>query len=100
KIRWYLDYSSHPELASLFYDDGPERLANGNLYFGSGGSNFGANPNNAIYEVDLFGNVMNLWEMPGYGFHHEAFEKPNGNFIVTVNKEGAATIEDHIIEID
>lgn len=100
KIRWYLDYSDHPELASLFYDDGPERLANGNLYFGSGGSNFGANPNNAIYEVDLFGNVINSWEMPGYGFHHEAFEKPNGNFIVTVNKEGAATIEDHIIEID
>lgn len=100
KIRWYLDYSLHPELSSLFYDDGVERLANGNFYFGSGGSGFGANAANRIYEIDLFGNVVNSWAMPGYGFHHEVFEKPNGNFLVTVNKLGAATIEDHIIEID
>lgn len=38
--------------------------------------------------------------MPGYEFHHEAYEKPNGNFLVSVDKEGAATIEDYIIEID
>lgn len=100
KIRWYLDYGTHPELNSLFYDDGVERLSNGNFFFGSGGTGFGANAANRIYEIDLFGNVINSWPMPGYGFHHEVFEKPNGNFLVTVNKLGAATIEDHIIEID
>ncbi len=38
--------------------------------------------------------------MPGYSFHHEVTEKPNGNFLVTVNKDGLSTVEDHIIEID
>ncbi|MGB5170772.1 MAG: aryl-sulfate sulfotransferase [Eudoraea sp.] len=100
EIRWYLDFRTHPQLNQLFYDDGIERLANGNFYFGSGGGAFGGAADNTIYEIDLFGNVLNKWEMPNYGFHHEVKEKPNGNFLVTVNKLGAATIEDHIIEID
>ncbi|WP_276388469.1 aryl-sulfate sulfotransferase [Eudoraea chungangensis] len=99
-IRWYLDYKSHPRLNQLFYDDGIGRLANGNFYFGSGGGNFGGSADNAIYEVDLFGQIINTWEMPNYGFHHQVKEKPNGNFLVTVNKLGASTIEDHIIEIE
>ncbi len=100
-IRWYLDFSSSQTLNSLFFDNGMERLANGNFYFGFGnflGSNSpGANK---IYEINLFGNIINTWEMPGFGFHHEVSEKPNGNFLVTVNKLGAATIEDYLIEID
>jgi len=100
KIRWYLDYSNHPTLGTLFYDDGVERLANGNFYFGSGGNGAGAAPDNRIYEIDLFGNVLNTWEMPGYGFHHQVLEKPNGNFLLTVNKLYAATTEDYVIEID
>ena len=100
EIRWYLDYNAHPELGSLFYDDGVERLANGNFYFGFGGEAFGVQTQNRIYEVDLFGNIINTWPMEGYTFHHEVFEKPNGNFLVTVNKRGVATVEDYIIEID
>lgn len=92
-IRWYMDFSSHPELSNLFYDVGPERLQNGNLYFGDGATN-------KIYEVDMLGNIINSWSMPGYGFHHEVTEKPNGNFLVTVNKHGLSTVEDHVIEID
>ncbi len=99
-IRWYLDFKNHPELNQLFYDNGIERLANGNFYFGSGGAAFGGDAANAIYEVDLFGIVVNTWEMPNYGFHHDVTEKPNGNFLVSVNKLGASTIEDYIIEID
>ena len=92
-IRWYLDFRQHFELSELFYDDGMERLRNGNLYFGDTNSN-------KIYEIDMLGHIRNSWEMPGYGFHHEVKEKPDGNFLVTVNKHGAPTIEDHIIEID
>ena len=92
-IRWYLDYSDHETLSGLFYDDGVERLENGNLYFGDGNTN-------QIYEVNMLGEVVNTWAMPGYGFHHDVIEKPNGNFLVTVNKQGADTVEDHIIEID
>jgi len=38
--------------------------------------------------------------MPGYAFHHQVLEKPDGNFLVTVHKEGEQTIQDHIVEID
>ncbi|WP_299436651.1 aryl-sulfate sulfotransferase [uncultured Aquimarina sp.] len=92
-IRWYLDYINHPDLNNLHYDNGPHRLANGNFYFAN-------REPDAIYEVDLFGTIVNTWDMPGYRFHHEVFEKPNGNFLVSVDKYGESTIEDYIIEID
>lgn len=94
-IRWYLNFNATPNsvLSDLFYDDGMERLQNGNLYFGDGSTD-------AVYEINMLGEILNTWEMPGYGFHHEVKEKPGGNFLVTVNKKGASTVEDHIIEID
>lgn len=92
-IRWYLDFQSNQQLANLFYDVGMERLQNGNLYFGDGSTN-------KIYEINMLGEVVNSWDMPGYGFHHQVTEKPNGNFLATVNKLGASTVEDHVIEID
>ncbi|MCB0663179.1 MAG: aryl-sulfate sulfotransferase, partial [Saprospiraceae bacterium] len=36
----------------------------------------------------------------GYGFHHHVIEKPNGNFLVTVNDFSKSTVEDVVIEID
>lgn len=92
-IRWYLDFSHHPNLSNLFYDGGVERLANGNLYFGDGSTG-------RIIEMDMLGRIRNTWTMPGYGFHHNVIEKPNGDFVATVNKNGAATVEDYLIEID
>jgi len=92
-IRWVLDYSGRPPLANLFYDNGIDRLANGNLYFGDGATD-------RIYEVDLFGRIVRQWDLPGYGFHHHVLEKPDGNFLVTVNRDGAATVEDVVIEVE
>lgn len=92
-IRWYLDFANHNELSNLFYDNGIERLANGNWYFGDRSTS-------KIYEVNMFGNIIDTWPMPGYTFHHQVLEKPNGNLLATVNKNGISTVEDHIIEID
>ncbi len=92
-VRWVLDYEGHPELGGLDFDDGVERLANGNLYFGN-------QPTNRIYEVDMTGEILNTWDMPGYGFHHQVLEKPDGNFLVTVHNLSSSTVEDHVIEID
>jgi arylsulfate sulfotransferase len=92
-IRWYLVFTTHPSLANLFYDNGVERLANGNLYFGDRSTG-------RIIEMDMLGLIVNTWEMPGYDFHHNVIEKPNGNFVLTVDKQGAATVEDYLIEID
>jgi len=93
EVRWYLDYAGHPQLGNLFYDVGLIRLRNGNFAFGDGNSG-------AIYEVNVFGDVLNSWPFRGFGFHHTLLEKPNGNFVVTVNDWSKPTREDVIIEID
>lgn len=92
-IRWALDFRGHPTLGALFFDDGVERLANGNLYFGDGATD-------RVYEVDMLGRIVASWSMPGYDFHHNVLEKPDGNFLVTVDRKGAPTVEDVVIEID
>ncbi|MDD2797915.1 MAG: aryl-sulfate sulfotransferase [Bacteroidales bacterium] len=92
-IRWYLDYGSNPTIIKLLYDVGIERLQNGNFYFGHSGTN-------TIYEINMLGEILNSWPISGYRFHHQALEKPNGNFLVNVDKNGLSTVEDHMIEID
>ena len=93
-VRWYADFGEHEFLHSLFYDAGVERLANGNLYFGDGNSG-------RLVSIDMLGNVVAEWPIPGYVFHHHVLEMtPGGNLLATVNKQGLPTIEDHIIEID
>ena len=52
----------------------------------------------------MLGNVIKNWKFPGYTFHHNVIEKPDGNFILTATKPGSthingvATIEDYVIE--
>lgn len=94
-IRWLLDFTDHPDLNALFYDNGFKRLRNGNFYFGDWWSN-------KIYEVDLLGKIINTWDFSGTGFvfHHEVREKPDGNFVVTVTKKNSGTIEDYVVEVD
>ncbi|QKG52217.1 aryl-sulfate sulfotransferase [Hymenobacter sp. BRD67] len=98
-IRWLLDYSSHPVLNQLSYDCGIARLQNGNFYFGDKNTS-------GLYEVSPLGNIVNQWSLPGYTFHHEMYEKPDGNFLVSVSKvgsthpDGSPTNEDYIVEID
>lgn len=98
-IRWILDYSSHPDLNSLFYDCGIARLRNGNFYFAD-------SKTSKIYEVDLLGKIVNSWGLSGYYFHHEVLEMPNGNFLVCASKpnsthtNGTPTAEDYVIQVD
>ena len=92
-IRWYANMATHPVLRNLFYDVGVERLQNGNLYFGDGSSS-------QLVEMDMLGNVINEWPIPGYWFHHHVLELPNGNLLATVSKRGIFTTEDHVLEID
>ena len=97
-IRWVLDYRTHPVLQHLTYDCGISRLRNGNYLFGD-------KTTSQLHEVDALGELLNTWTMPGYTFHHEVVEKPDGNFLVTVNKsgsthpDGSPTIEDVVLEL-
>lgn len=98
-IRWYLDFSEHPDLIGMFYDVGIERLQNGNFYFGDVNS---AN----IYEVDVYGNVIESWQLPEHDFHHNVLEKPDGNFLATchvgnsMHLLGGFSYQDRIMELD
>lgn len=93
EIRWYLDFTSHPTLFNLFYDNGMTRLRNGNLLFGDGLTQ-------SIYEIDMLGEIVDSWSLQGNGFHHHVIEKPNGNLLVTINDASKSTVEDVIIEIE
>ncbi|WP_435624236.1 aryl-sulfate sulfotransferase [Flagellimonas sp.] len=92
-IRWYLNFSRHPELLDLFFDNGITQLRNGNFLFGNAATR-------SIYEIDLFGRIINSWSLQGNGFHHHVIEKPDGNLLVTINDATKATVEDVVIEID
>lgn len=92
-IRWFLDFSNHPSISQLFYDNGMTVLQNGNLLFGDGTTG-------RILECDLFGQIVDSWGLQGNGFHHHVIEKPDGNLLVTINDVSKNTVEDVIVEID
>ncbi|MEM9076770.1 MAG: aryl-sulfate sulfotransferase [Bacteroidota bacterium] len=92
-IRWYLNFSNHPEFSALFFDNGITQLRNGNFVFGNAATR-------SIYEIDLFGRIVDSWSLQGNGFHHHVIEKPDGNLLVTINDSSKSTIEDVVIEIN
>ena len=93
EIRWYLNFSIHPQLSNLFYDNGMTRLQNGNLLFGDASTR-------RLYEIDMLGRVEQSWSLQNYDFHHHVIEKPDGNFLVTVTDTSFSTVEDVIVEVD
>lgn len=102
EIRWLLDWEKSKELLHLGAQCSPSRLKNGNFILGD------AN-NNQLVEVDLLGNIVNLWDLNslGYGFHHEIIEDKDGHFLITVSKWDAELSSgnegrenDHIIKFD
>jgi arylsulfate sulfotransferase len=88
KVRWFLDIA-FPSMYGL------QRFNNGNI-------GFGAASDNRILEYDMMGKKINEWTvLPNYqNIHHDLIELPSGNFVVTVDKKGSATIEDYLLEID
>lgn len=85
EIRWYLDLSWFEVTGYKL-----QRLKNGNFIVAFGPT---------AYEYDMVGRQVRRWNFPGYAFHHDLIEKPDGNLIVAVNKQGKGTIEDHVIEV-
>ncbi|MEO0572499.1 MAG: aryl-sulfate sulfotransferase [Bacteroidota bacterium] len=92
-IRWYLDFSSHPTLFDLFFDNGMTQLQNGNLLFGDALTR-------SIYEIDMLGEIVDSWSLQGNDFHHHVIEKPDGNILVTISDPSKPTVEDVVIEIN
>jgi len=87
QIRWYLTDTDTKYGLQIFRD--------GNI--GWGDSN-----RSSVVEYTRLGEFVHEWSVQPdyYDVHHDVYEKPDGNFLVTVNKTGLDTIEDFIIELD
>lgn len=100
-VRWILLLKKSPDLNPFSASIGLHRTQKGTFIAGDQ-----AIPR--IVEMDMFGNLLQQWDLKtaGYTFHHEVMEAKNGNFLVTVTKEGATLangkprINDFIIELD
>lgn len=101
EVRWILLLKQSPKLQRLAASIGLKRMKNGNFLSGDG-------QEHRIVEIDMFGNLINQWDLKklGYTFHHEVTEAANGNFLITVSKSAARLkngnprINDHIIELN
>ena len=91
KIRWYSNGFSEQKKYGL------QVLSNGNIAFG-----VPQNGQGKIYEYSMTGQIFKVYDVyPEFeNIHHDVYEMPNGNFLVTANKVGIDTIEDFIIEVD
>lgn len=90
EVRWYLTENFAWEIM---------RLNNGNIILGNERL---INPpyyTTGFYELSMLGKIYNEFVLPG-GYHHDLFEKDDGNFIVASNDFESGTVEDYIVEID
>jgi arylsulfate sulfotransferase len=81
QVRAYFSLAATPGQAFPF-----ERMANGNFIYGVGTS---------VYEIDIMGRLRNKLTTPGYTYHHDIRELPDGNLIAAVNKAGTQIVNSH-----
>lgn len=86
QVRWFSSLAWTSGWTAPF-----EPIQNGAFVFGRG-------PN--LYTYSKLGKVINRWRLSGYSQHHDIIEKPDGNFLVPVSKQGLNTTLDFLIEID
>lgn len=90
EVRWYLT-------EDFVWDI--DRLKNGNFLLSTEKL---VNPpyyTTGLYEVNMLGQIKNEYNLPG-GYHHDFYEKKDGNLIIATNDFSKNTVEDVIVEID
>lgn len=101
ELRWLLLLKKSPDLQKFSGSIGLRRTKKGTFISGD-------QSQQRVVEIDLFGNLINQWDLGklGYGFHHEVSEAANGNFLINVTKvaarltNGEPRINDFIIELN
>lgn len=101
ELRWLLLLKKSTDLQRFSGSIGLKRTKKGTFISGD-------QSQQRVVEIDLFGNLINQWDLGklGYGFHHEVSEAANGNFLINVTKvaarltNGEPRINDFIIELN
>jgi len=75
------------------------KLKNGRLLVSSSEKHSDPYYTKGVREIDLMGKTYVEYIFPG-GYHHGAFELPNGNLLVAAQKEESSTLEDVAYEIN
>ena len=90
-IRWYSKRMSKQVFVHVF-----TRLQNGKFLFAY---STGDEKQKTVLEEDLLGKVYTIYYIVD-GIHHDIFEMPNGNLLVTSSDLKSDTVEDFILEVD
>ncbi len=89
-VRWFITTKNIWEVS---------RLNNGHLLLSADRTSAPPYYMTGLVEMDLIGKIYVDYQLPG-GYHHDAIELPNGNFLVATNTPHALTVEDAIVEVD
>ncbi len=90
EVRWY---------SSMGYTKGMTLLQNGNLLLSNVNIGPDVTSTSGVVEIDLFGRVVNEYEIEG-GYHHDAYELESGNLLILTTKMGTESFADDVIELD
>lgn len=90
EVRWFL---------SEDYSKGMVMLQNGHLLLSDVTKGPNAISTGGVIEVDMLGYIHNQYEIEG-GYHHDAFEKKDGNLLITSGDVNSNYFCDVIYEID
>ncbi|MCR5224117.1 MAG: aryl-sulfate sulfotransferase [Bacilli bacterium] len=90
EIRWYL---------TLGYSKGMTMLKNGNMLLSSYSLGPDVTSTGGVVEIDMFGRVVHEYTVEG-GYHHDAYEMPNGNLVILTSDLSSDSIADYIVELD
>ena len=90
-IRWYSKRMSNQDFMHVFTP-----LHNGKFVFAY---TTGDKEQKTVLEEDLLGKVYAIYYIVG-GIHHDIYEMPNGNLLVTSADLESATVDDYIVEVN
>ena len=91
-VRWYLSNYA-------LWDN--TRLKNGHMLVSTERLLYNPYYMTGLYEIDLLGKIYTEYSLKG-GYHHDYFELPNGNLLVSSNDfdNNKGTVEDYIVELN
>ena len=87
EVRWWLN---------IGYSKGMTMLQNGHILLSSANEGPDVTSTSGVVEVDMLGYVYKEYEIEG-GYHHDAYEQPDGNLLILTSKLNSESFADQVI---